>query len=88
MSWQRAVRDKQYKLIEYSVDNERHTQLFDLKSDKFETTSLANDLNYTAILDSLRTILKRDRELLNDGNTPFEFTNEQGKYFWDTYESE
>jgi len=87
MSWQRAVRDKQYKLIEYSVDNERHTQLFDLKSDKFETTSLANDLNYTAILDSLRTILERDKELLYDGNTPYEFTNEQGKYFWDIYES-
>ncbi len=88
MSWQRAVRNKQYKLIEYCVDNERHTQLFDLKADKFETTNLANDLNYAHILDSLRTILKRDKELLNDGNTPFEFTNEQGHYFWDMYESE
>ncbi len=30
----------------------------------------------------------RNIQLLNDGNTPYEFTNEQGKYFWDTYESE
>ncbi len=88
MSWQRAVRDKQFKLIEYCVDDVRHTQLFDLKADKFETANLANDLNYAHILDSLRTILERDKELLNDGHTPFEFTNEQGKYFWDIYNSE
>jgi arylsulfatase A-like enzyme len=88
MSWQRAIRNKQYKLIEYCVDKKRHTQLFDLKSDSFETTNLADDPNYAHVLDSLRAILKRDKVLLNDGNTLFEFTNEQGKYFWDTYNSD
>ena len=87
MSWQRAIRDKQYKLIEYCVDKKRHTQLFDLKKDNSETVNLADDKNYASILDSLRTILEREKELLNDGNTPYEFTKEQGKYFWDTYNS-
>ncbi len=64
MSWQRAIRDKQYKLIEYCVDKKRHTQLFDLKKDNFETVNLADDLNYASILDSLRTILERDKDLI------------------------
>ena len=38
MSWQRAMRDDQYKLIEYCVNGKRHTQLFDLKKDSSRVT--------------------------------------------------
>ena len=41
----------------------RHTQLFYMKADKFETANLANDLNYAHILDNLRTILRRVNEI-------------------------
>lgn len=87
MSWQRAVRDTQYKLIEYCVDKKRHTQLFDLVNDPQEMKNLAGDSKYAGVLANLRTHLKEDRVHLNDGNTPFAFTDKQGKDFWSTYES-
>ena len=43
---QRAVRDDQYKLIKYNVKGERHTQLFDLKNDPWETTNLIDNKKY------------------------------------------
>jgi arylsulfatase A-like enzyme len=88
MSWQRAVRDKQYKLIEYCVGKERHTQLYDLLKDPEETRSLAADKAYAGKLADLRKLLQQDRASLNDGNTPFPFSNQQGKDFWSLYESD
>ena len=40
-NWQRAVRSGSTKLIEYSVDGVRHTQLFDLAADPLEMQNLA-----------------------------------------------
>lgn len=40
---QRALRGDRYKLVEYLVDGERHTQLFDLEADPAETENLAGD---------------------------------------------
>ncbi len=40
---QRMAKNDRWKLIEYSVDHERHTQLFDLKNDKWEMNNLAAD---------------------------------------------
>jgi arylsulfatase A-like enzyme len=87
MSWQRSVRDSRYKLIEYCVEGKRHTQLFDLTNDSDERTNLAGDPKHASDLARLRKLLKAERVRLNDGNTPYEFTDRQGKEFWTTYES-
>ncbi len=87
MSWQRAVRDSRFKLIEYCVKGERHTQLFDLTADPAETNNLANNPEQAITLQRLRKLLEDERHQLNDGNTPYPFTNQQGKDFWNTYES-
>jgi arylsulfatase A-like enzyme len=87
MSWQRAIRDKRYKLIEYCVEGSRYTQLFDLIEDEHETNNLAGDPKHGATLGGLRRRLEKTRVILNDGNTPFDFTDEQGKNFWSIYHS-
>ncbi len=87
MNWQRAIRDDRYKLIEYCVDGKRSTQLFDLIADIEETRNLAGDERYAEILSGLRTLLSEERIRQNDGNTPYGFTDRQGKHFWGTYES-
>jgi arylsulfatase A-like enzyme len=86
MSWQRSVRDKQYKLIEYCVGKERHTQLFDLAKDPQETHNLAAEESCADTLAHLRKLLQEDRVRLNDGNTPFKFSDKMGKDFWALYE--
>lgn len=85
MNWQRSVRDKQYKLIEYCVKGKRHTQLFDLTQDPEETKNLAGDPAYAGTVQRLRKLLEEERIRLNDGNTPYQATNLQGKEFWETY---
>lgn len=86
MSWQRAVRDHRYKLVEYCVGQERHTQLFDLQNDPQETRNLAADAAHADTLTRLRKLLQEDRVRLNDGNTPFPFSDKMGKDFWSLYE--
>jgi arylsulfatase A-like enzyme len=51
---QRAVRDRRHKLIEYSVDDYRRTQLFDLKADPWETHDLSGDTAAAQTLTRLR----------------------------------
>jgi arylsulfatase A-like enzyme len=41
--FQRMVRDRRHKLIKYSLKGEKHTQLFDLAADPWETKNLADD---------------------------------------------
>jgi arylsulfatase A-like enzyme len=86
MDWQRAIRNKQYKLIEYCVKGKRHTQLFDLENDPEEINNLAGDHDYETILTDMRALLKIEKDALNDGNIPYEFTDKQGKDFWEMYE--
>lgn len=87
MSWQRSVRDDRYKLIEYCVDDNRYTQLFDLKTDRDEMNNLAGNPDYDGQLKKLRALLESERLRLHDGNTPYAFTNNQGEEFWNTYNS-
>jgi len=87
MSWQRSVRDDRHKLIEYRVDGARHTQLFDLEKDPDELDNLAGDTAHQQTLAALRALLKQERLLLNDGNSPFPFPDQQGRDFWTAYES-
>jgi len=85
MSWQRSVRDERYKLIEYCVNGERHTQLFDLADDPAETCNLAEVKDHAKDLMRLRELLESERKRLNDGNTPYPFSDAMGKEFWSTY---
>lgn len=87
MSWQRAVQDAQYKLIEYCVNTTRHTQLFDLLKDPQEMTNLAGNPAYAGTLEKLRTLLSAERLRLKDGNSPFPLSDQQGKAFWTLYEA-
>ena len=87
MSWQRSIYDGQYKLIEYCVGDERHTQLFNLENDRGETKNLAGNTKYSEKIKELRGLLKREAVRLNDGNVPFDFTDKQGEKFWDLFES-
>lgn len=51
---QRMLRQGDWKLIEYTVRKERHTQLFNLAKDPFETTDLANTPEGQAVVERLR----------------------------------
>lgn len=52
--FQRTAKDERWKLIEYTVNGDRHTQLFDLANDRWEMHNLAGDPAAAAIIESLR----------------------------------
>jgi arylsulfatase A-like enzyme len=52
--WQRMVRDKRWKLIEYVVGDQHHTQLFDLTADPNELNNLAAKESSAEVLTRLR----------------------------------
>jgi arylsulfatase A-like enzyme len=56
--WQRMVRDKRWKLIEYVVDQQHHTQLFDLSTDPDELNNLADKAGSAEVLARLRSQLR------------------------------
>jgi arylsulfatase A-like enzyme len=56
--WQRMVRDKRWKLIEYVVGDQHHTQLFDLSKDPDELNNLATDANSAEVLTRLQGQLR------------------------------
>lgn len=56
--WQRMVRDKRWKLIEYVVGDQHHTQLFDLSTDPDELNNLAAKESSAEVLDRLRGQLR------------------------------
>lgn len=85
MNWQRGIRNERYKLIEYCVGDDRQTQLFDLQTDPNELKDLSEEVEYQVQLTSLRQLLIEERVRLNDGNTPYEFANQQGKEFWSRF---
>jgi arylsulfatase A-like enzyme len=87
MSWHRAIQDQRYKLIEYCVDGNRHTQLFDLEKDPDERTNLFGMSAHQDTVSRLRELLQKERVALNDGNTPYEATDKQGKAFWSAFEA-
>jgi arylsulfatase A-like enzyme len=63
---QRAVREDRFKLIEYDVDGERTTQLFDLASDPLEQHNLADDGTHAEDLERLRDRLRTAQERMDD----------------------
>jgi arylsulfatase A-like enzyme len=64
----RGIRDDRYKLIEYSVEGNRTTQLFDLKTDPAELKNLARDSRYSQQLQRLRKKLRAWRDKLSDSS--------------------
>ena len=74
---QRGVRDERYKLIEYVVDGNRTTQLFDLEEDPYEINNLASNPNYREPLEFLRQELLCWKDEMDDTQ------EEMGKKFWD-----
>ena len=85
MSWQRAIRDDRFKLIEYCVDGKRHTQLFDLQSDPEELKNLAGDDAMESHLERMRRLLESEAERLNDGRSESDHARGLSETFWKTY---
>jgi arylsulfatase A-like enzyme len=77
---QRAVKDRQFKLIEY-VTGGRHsmTQLFDLAHDPWETRNLADEPEQAPTVERLRREMVRWRDAWDDPASPW------GKTFWKGY---
>jgi arylsulfatase A-like enzyme len=76
--FQRSVRDDRYKLVEYVVHGERHTQLFDLVADPWEMHNLAYDPAHRLGVECLRAELLRWREASDDHGP-------HGRLFWGGY---
>lgn len=64
--WQRMVRDKRWKLIEYVVGDEHHTQLFDLSRDPDEVNDLAEKAEYEEVVARLRGQLMQQARNFGD----------------------
>ncbi len=69
--YQRAVKKEGFKLIEYHVNGERHTQLFDLNKDPWEINNLAETPAYQAKKKELKRLLLELREHFGDTFSPF-----------------
>ena len=78
--WQRMVKDERYKLIEYVVDGQRTTQLFDLAEDPEECHNLAGDGSQADRLQELRNQLYRWRDDWEDDRS------EWGRAFWEGHD--
>ena len=77
---QRAVKTRRHKLIEYAPrDHERHTQLFDLANDPWETNDLFGTSGSAEIVDDLRRMLFAFRDDWETGHT------ERSARFWGRY---
>ena len=63
---QRALRTREHKLIEYLVDGERTTQVFDLESDPSESNDLTEGESDPTVLADLRTRLTEAQQQYND----------------------
>lgn len=75
----RAARRSRHKLIEYAVDGNRRTQLFDLENDPLEVRNLAEQPEHADTLAGLRQDLQVWRRGLDD-------TGAHGRQFWSTYD--
>ena len=78
VSSQRAVKSRQYKLIEYCPrDNDHQTQLFDIAADPWELRNLAGDK--PEVVEELRQVMQEYRNDWEAGHT------ERSARFWERY---
>jgi arylsulfatase A-like enzyme len=71
MAYQRAVRDGDLKLIEYAVDGNRQTQLFNLQEDPWELNDLSDDPEYQEDVERLRQSMIALKEQYDDDYEEF-----------------
>lgn len=64
--FQRAVTDGRWKLIVYNVQGKQRRQLFDLKSDPWETTDLSGDAASRGVLGRMEALLREEGERWDD----------------------
>ena len=76
----RAVKDEQFKLIEFRNDGINKTLLFDLKTDLWEMNNLYGKAEYLDIAYRLKNELKKHKEEWEDEKHP------TGKKFWGLYD--
>jgi hypothetical protein len=76
----RSARDRRFKLIEYVVEGQRTTQLFDLQEDPWELHNLAGQPAHAPKLAELRQELGRWRAELGDTQPGL------GQDFWEGYD--
>ncbi|MDT8390179.1 MAG: sulfatase-like hydrolase/transferase [Lentisphaeria bacterium] len=77
---QRAVKNRQFKLIEYAVpDRDRQTQLFDLQNDPWELDNLAGKPEFSEKVEAMRGELFRLRDEWDDLKHPM------GEAFWERF---
>lgn len=77
--FQRSVRTRRFKLIEYVVRGRRHSQLFDLDSDPWETQNLVASVDHRQTLQQLQEELICWSEEWDDRQSPW------GRIFWEGY---
>lgn len=65
--FQRALRTERWKLILYNVKGEKHTQLFDLENDPWETDNLAEKPAYSK---QVRRLTEQLQTLMNKADDP------------------
>lgn len=65
-TFQRGLCDGRYKLIEYTVNKDRHTQLFDLQNDPWEMKNRADDPDFVSHRDRLGGLLTAARKQYDD----------------------
>ena len=75
----RAVKKDGFKLVEYASEYGRHTQLFCLKEDPYETTDLSRHPSYAPKIEELRESLLEQRDLWDDNS------EEVSRKFWEFY---
>lgn len=66
---QRAISDTNWKLIEYNVNNRRHTQLFNLKEDPMECNNLIENRKYKRIVLELHKKMLVQKQATNDNGS-------------------
>jgi arylsulfatase A-like enzyme len=67
--FQRAFRDKEFKLIEYNVEGKRTTQLFDLHADPYENNDLSQKKEYAGKINDLRKKMLNERSIVRDNGS-------------------
>lgn len=69
MDNQRGISDGTWKLIEYHVNGERTTQLFNLKDDPWEMNDLSGQKKYGKTIQRLREKMTEQCKETNDTST-------------------
>ncbi len=66
--FQRAYRNADLKLIEYFVNGDRNTQLFNLKNDPHEMNNLIEQEEYSDLYDEMKVEMMKKMKSMNDTN--------------------